>query len=65
MDRLLEVLADFHPDTIVNSVGIIKQRFAKESLPSIEINSLFPHLLAILCESITAKLIHLSTDCVF
>ena len=66
MDRLLEVLADFHPDTIVNSVGIIKQRStAKESLPSIEINSLFPHRLAILCESITAKLIHLSTDCVF
>ena len=66
MERLLEVLADFHPDTIINSVGIIKQRTtAKEGLPSIEINSLFPHRLAILCETIKAKLIHLSTDCVF
>ena len=65
-DRLIEVLADFHPQTVINAVGIIKQRpSAKESIPSIEINSLFPHRLAVLCEDTGARMLHLSTDCVF
>jgi dTDP-4-dehydrorhamnose reductase len=66
IDRLIEVLVSYHPDAIVNAVGVIKQRkTAKESIPSIEINSLFPHRLALLCKIVGAKLIHLSTDCVF
>jgi dTDP-4-dehydrorhamnose reductase len=65
-DRLIEVLAAYDPDAIVNAVGIVKQRpSAKESIPSIEINSLFPHRLALLCQVTGARLIHLSTDCVF
>lgn len=64
--RLIEVLDDFRPEAVVNAVGIVKQRkAAKESIPSIEVNSLFPHRLAVLCRLINAKLIHLSTDCVF
>lgn len=66
LERLMEVLADFHPDVVVNGIGIIKQRAAsRESIPSLEINALFPHRLAILCRMIGARLIHISTDCVF
>jgi len=66
IEHLMEVLADFHPQAVVNATGIIKQRAAStESIPSLEINSLFPHRLAILCKMIGARLIHLSTDCVF
>ncbi len=66
LERLMEVLADFHPEAVVNGIGIIKQRAAsRESIPSLEINALFPHRLAILCKMIGARLIHLSTDCVF
>ena len=65
-DQLLEVFEEFQPQAIVNAVGIIKQRSsARESIPSLEINSLFPHRLAILCKAIGARMIHLSTDCVF
>jgi dTDP-4-dehydrorhamnose reductase len=65
-DQLIEVLEEFQPQTIVNAVGIIKQRSsARERIPSLEINSLFPHRLAILCKTISARMIHLSTDCVF
>jgi len=65
-DRLIEVMADFHPEAVVNAAGIVKQRpSAKESIPTIEINSLFPHRLAALCQVSGARLIHLSTDCVF
>jgi len=66
IDKLFAVMAEFQPDVVVNAIGIIKQRnTAKESIPSIEINSLFPHRLALICETGNAKLIHLSTDCVF
>ncbi len=66
LHRLMEVLADFHPQAVVNGIGIIKQRAdSTESIPSLEINALFPHRLAILCKMIGARLIHLSTDCVF
>lgn len=66
LERLLEVLADFRPDAVINAVGIVKQRpAAKEIIPSLEINALLPHRLAVLCKGIGARLIHLSTDCVF
>ncbi len=64
--ELVRVFADFHPEAVVNAVGIVKQRpSAKESIPSIEINALFPHKLAELCMAADARLIHMSTDCVF
>ena len=64
--ELVGVLADFHPQAVVNAVGIVKQQSAaKESIPSIEINALFPHCLAVLCKAVGARLIHMSTDCVF
>lgn len=66
VERLLEVFGDFRPEALVNCVGIIKQRGeAKEAIPSIEINALLPHRLAVACKAIGARLVHLSTDCVF
>ena len=65
-ERLLEVVADFRPEAVVNAVGIVKQRgAAKEAIPSLEINALLPHRLALLCRAADARLVHLSTDCVF
>jgi len=64
--KLAGVITDFHPDVVVNAIGIVKQLpEASESIPSIEINALFPHRLALLCKDISARMIHLSTDCVF
>lgn len=66
IEELAEVLADFHPEVVVNAVGIVKQQAAgKESIPNIEINALFPHRLAVLCRAAGARLVHMSTDCVF
>lgn len=66
LGRLTEVFADFRPNAVINAVGIVKQRpTAKESIPSLEINSLLPHRLSILCKGIGARLIHLSTDCIY
>ena len=65
-DALAQVLADFRPDAVINAVGIVKQRpTAEEAIPSIEINALFPHRLALACATAGARLVHMSTDCVF
>jgi dTDP-4-dehydrorhamnose reductase len=54
------------PDVVINTIGIIKQLpAAKDPIASIEVNSLFPHRLARLCEASGARLVHISTDCVF
>ena len=66
MDRLIDVLGEFRAEAVVNAVGIVKQRStAKESIPSLEINSLFPHRLAGLCRAMGIRMVHMSTDCVF
>ena len=63
VERLVE--AD-RPDVVVNCVGIIKQRAAaKDAIQSIRVNSLFPHELGAFCAERNARLVHLSTDCVF
>lgn len=65
-DRLVEVFSDFRPEAVINAIGIIKQRSeAKDAIPSLEINALLPHRLALLCKATGARLIQLSTDCVF
>ena len=63
---LVEVVALVRPDAVVNAVGIVKQRpVAKEAIPSLEVNALFPHRLAQVCAAAGARLVHLGTDCVF
>ncbi len=65
-DSISHVIEQFRPDAVVNVIGIVKQRAeAKEVIPSLEINSLLPHRLALLCRTVGARLIHFSTDCVF
>ena len=65
-EALHRVFSGFHPQAVVNAIGIIKQRnTAKQRIPCIEINSLFPHRLAEICENSGARMVHLSTDCVF
>src|SRR5438309_1413968 len=65
-DSVTQAVRETKPDVIVNCVGIVKQdAAAKDPLTTISINSLFPHRLAQLTREAGARLIHLSTDCVF
>lgn len=65
-DNLLAVLAMHRPDVVINCVGLIKQLAdAKDPLSALPINAMLPHRLARLCELLGARLIHVSTDCVF
>jgi dTDP-4-dehydrorhamnose reductase len=54
------------PSVAVNCVGIVKQHtLAKDPVACLTVNALFPHRLAELCGRFGARLIHISTDCVF
>lgn len=56
----------FEPEVVINAIGIVKQRDdADDRRLAIEINALLPHRLAALCRDRGARLIHVSTDCVF
>ena len=65
-EALSETIHTIQPQVVINCIGVIKQLDnAKDPLAVLPLNSLFPHQLAKLCKSINAKLIHISTDCVF
>lgn len=65
-DVLVNVLERVRPDVVINCVGLIKQLAdAKDPLSALPINSMLPHRLAKLCGLAGARLIHVSTDCVF
>jgi dTDP-4-dehydrorhamnose reductase len=66
LETIDSVLASVRPDAVVNCIGIVKQRDeASMAVPSILVNSLFPHELADRCASMGIRLLHVSTDCVF
>ena len=53
-------------DVVINCVGTIKPQIdALGDLNGIQVNSVFPRLLANVCEKLNTKLIHPTTDCVF
>ena len=50
------------PDAVINGIGIVKQRDeAKQAVPSIHVNALFPHQLVDLCAESGARVLRTST----
>jgi dTDP-4-dehydrorhamnose reductase len=65
-ERVTRLIAKIRPDVVVNCVGVVKQlAAAHDPIASITLNSLFPHVVARACGEIGARMIHISTDCVF
>jgi dTDP-4-dehydrorhamnose reductase len=65
-EGLGEALRLAAPDCVVNCAGVVKQATeCSDAEIAIEVNALLPHRLARLCRERGARLIHVSTDCVF
>ena len=65
-DSLMAAFAQTRPDVVINCVGLVKQLSnAEDPLVAVPINTLLPHRLARICELAGARLVHVSTDCVF
>ncbi len=66
IESVKDIIEKIQPDVIINAVGIIKQLpSAKNVIKTLAINSIFPHQLAEIAEENGARLICISTDCVF
>lgn len=65
-DGLHRLFAQVRPEVVINCIGVVKQLAgADDPLVAIPINALLPHRLAEHCRRSNARLIHISTDCVF
>ena len=60
-----KLILDVQPDIILNFVGVLLKGSQLHPDNAIYINAYFPHQLERLSNEIKAKLIHISTDCVF
>ncbi|MBI2998864.1 MAG: SDR family oxidoreductase [Deltaproteobacteria bacterium] len=66
IDSVMGALDKVRPDVVVNCIGIVPRSHGSEdAITGLKVNALFPHQLASICESFNARLIHMSTDCVF
>ena len=65
-DNMPRVFAEVQPNVVINCIGLTKHhKESDDPLLAIPVNALFPHRLADLCAVGGARLVHVSTDCVF
>ena len=65
-DTVVRAFARVRPDVVIGCIGVVKQHAdANDPLVALTVNSQFPHRVAGLCAASGARLIHISTDCVF
>jgi dTDP-4-dehydrorhamnose reductase len=63
--NFLKAIEEISPDFIINCIGILIDEADRCMEKTIFLNALLPHKLKKLADNINARLIHMSTDCVF
>ena len=58
-------IINIQPNYIVNCIGVLINKAKQDPKRAMSLNALLPHKLEKLANNINAKLIHISTDCVF
>ena len=65
-DTVVRAMAGIQPDIVINCIGLIKQLpISSDPLTAINVNAQLPHRISMICKAANARLIHISTDCVF
>jgi dTDP-4-dehydrorhamnose reductase len=66
IDSLRELLKNLNEnDVVINCAGVIPQTQKTDVRLYFTVNSLFPVILSFICKEKKAKMIHITTDCVF
>lgn len=64
--QLVRLFSKVKPDVVINCVGLTKHHMeADDILLAVPLNTMLPYRLADLCKASSARLIHISTDCIF
>lgn len=65
-DHVAALFDRARPDVVVNCAGLTKHLpEGNAPIPALTVNALLPHRLSQLCRLVGARLVHVSTDCVF
>jgi dTDP-4-dehydrorhamnose reductase len=65
-DSLTHLFREIRPNIVINCAGLTKHVPAgMDKLSALTLNALLPHRLAEYCGMVGARLVHISTDCVF
>lgn len=62
IEKLIEIVS---PHCIINAMGVLNQFAERDALGAYHVNGFLPHYLRRCADAIHARLIHISTDCVF
>jgi len=62
MEKLVEIVS---PHCIINAMGVLNQFAEQNKIGAYHINGFLPHRLRRTADAVHARLIHISTDCVF
>ena len=66
LETIVQAIGQVQPEVVINCIGLIKQLpTSNKPLNALAINSMLPHKIALLCKAAKARMIHISTDCVF
>lgn len=63
--QISSIINTVKPDIIINCIGVLIKGSQEYPDNAIFINAYFPHFLVKVADQISAKVIHISTDCVF
>lgn len=63
--KVYQVLEQVKPNVIINCIGILNEAAEQNRKEAFEVNGVFPHRLAKWADNHQAKVIQISTDCVF
>jgi dTDP-4-dehydrorhamnose reductase len=64
IESLVPLIKD--ADLVINCAGVIKPRIAQLSVEEVlKVNSIFPHNLALIANSLSVPAIHVTTDCIY
>lgn len=67
-EQIFQQVDEFQPEVVINAAGVFDAD-GKWPVPRasifVAVNSLGPHLLAEACRALGARLVHISTDCIF
>lgn len=64
-DAVLELVQEVRPDVIVNAAGVLNQDAESYPLSAYKVNGFLPHWLRYAADTVGARVIHISSDCVF
>ena len=63
--HLISFMNVWRPQVVINCIGVLVKESNEHPELATRINWAFPHVMASACDSVHAKLIHISTDCIF